>query len=138
MENSELAIKVLKRLRRLGVEMSLDDFGTGYSSLSYLHRLPVTFLKIDRSFVSRMVTGDENREIVHTIIRLAQNLRKKVIAEGIETAEQVAHLTALGCEYGQGYFFSKALEAGAALDYIRQGTISNLLPAENTSKTMWV
>jgi EAL domain-containing protein (putative c-di-GMP-specific phosphodiesterase class I) len=111
MENTEAAVATMNRLRALGIEMSLDDFGTGYSSLSYLHRLPIDYLKIDRSFVSRMGEGKENSEIVYTIIKLAQNLKMKVIAEGIETDEQLAQLHLLNCEYGQGYFFSKPLEA---------------------------
>jgi diguanylate cyclase (GGDEF)-like protein/PAS domain S-box-containing protein len=114
MENTEQAIVMMNCLRTLGVEFSLDDFGTGYSSLSYLHRLPVSYLKIDRSFVMRMTDNGENSEIISTIIKLAQNLKMKVVGEGIETAEQLAHLKSLNCEYGQGYFFSKPLEAEAA------------------------
>jgi len=120
MENSELAIKIMNRLRILGVEMSLDDFGTGYSSLSYLHRLPVSYLKIDRSFINQMVENGENREIVHTIIKLAQNLKMKVVAEGIETADQLEHLSHLQCDYGQGYFFSRPLAAGAVEAFIEE------------------
>lgn len=114
MENTETAVAMMNKLRLLGVELSLDDFGTGYSSLSHLHRLPVSYLKIDRSFVTRMIESEENSEIVQTIIRLAQNLKMKVIAEGIETGEQLAHLKNLNCEYGQGYFFSRPLSAKAA------------------------
>jgi len=114
MGNSEKAAVMMNELRALGVELSLDDFGTGYSSLSYLHRLPVDYLKIDRSFVIRMIDSEENSEIVHTIIKLARNLKMKVVAEGIETSEQHAQLKILNCEYGQGYLFSKPLEAEAA------------------------
>ena len=114
MENSAMSVKMMTRLRELGVELSLDDFGTGYSSLSYLHRLPVNYLKIDRSFVSRMTESTENGEIVNTIIRLAQSLKMKVIAEGIETASQLEQLKQLNCEFGQGYFYSKPLKAAAA------------------------
>lgn len=124
LENSELAVTIINRLRALGVEMSLDDFGTGYSSLSYLHRLPVTFLKIDRSFVTRMVKSSENREIVNTIIRLAQNLKMKVVAEGIETINQLSDLTDLSCEFGQGYFFSKPLDAESARQFIAQRDVA--------------
>ncbi len=120
MENSEVAVTMMKSLRKLGVRLSLDDFGTGYSSLSYLHRLPVDFLKIDRSFVMRMADSEENHEIVRTIIKLAQNLKMKVIAEGIETADQLAQLKHLNCEYGQGYFFSKPLEAEKAKLFIEK------------------
>ncbi len=120
MENSDIAADTLNNLRDLGVELSLDDFGTGYSSLSYLHRLPVNYLKIDRSFVNRMIGSDENSEIVHTIIKLAQNLKKKVVAEGIETAEQFAQLKTLNCEFGQGYFFAAPMEKEAAETFLNQ------------------
>jgi EAL domain-containing protein (putative c-di-GMP-specific phosphodiesterase class I) len=133
MENSELAVKIMNRLRALGVEMSLDDFGTGYSSLSYLHRLPANFLKIDRSFVSRMVETGENREIIYTIIKLAQNLKMKVIAEGIETEGQFEHLAHLKCDYGQGYLFSRPLEAEAAKEFIIGNTKSLPFPVEYPS-----
>lgn len=123
MENSDLAVTTISRLRALGLQLSLDDFGTGYSSLSYLHSLPVSFLKIDRSFVTRMMENKENSEMVETIIRLAQNLKMKVIAEGIETTEQMAHLQMLNCEYGQGYFFSKPVEAEIAASLI--GKLAN-------------
>ncbi len=120
MENNEMAIAMLDRLRALGVEISLDDFGTGYSSLSCLHRFPVDYLKIDRSFVSRMMENKENGEIVNTIIRLAQNLKMKVIAEGVECADQLEQLRRLNCEYGQGYFFSKPLEPAKAEIFINE------------------
>ena len=120
MENSDIAADTLNSLRDLGVELSLDDFGTGYSSLSYLHRLPVSYLKIDRSFVNRMIGSEENSEIVHTIIKLAQNLKKKVVAEGIETAEQLAQLKILNCEFGQGYFFAAPMGKQAAEDYLNE------------------
>ncbi len=118
MENSEKAIVMMNRLCALGVELSLDDFGTGYSSLNYLHRLPVNYLKIDRSFVMEMTESGENSEIVSTIIKLAQNLKMKVVAEGIETAAQLGQLRNLRCEYGQGYFFSRPLEANEAEIFI--------------------
>ena len=80
--------KILQQLNSLGIKISIDDFGTGYSSLSYLHRFPVDMLKIDRSFVSQMAEGDENLEIVRTIVALAHNMGLEVIAEGVETEEQ--------------------------------------------------
>ena len=124
-ENSEKAVKIMNQLRDIGVELSLDDFGTGYSSLSYLHRLPVNSLKIDRSFVSQMSESDENGEIVRTIVRLAQNLKMDVIAEGIETADQLAQLNLLNCGFGQGYFFAKPMEAETAEKFINEN-VGNL------------
>ncbi len=111
MENAENTIAVLAGLKLLDIKLSIDDFGTGYSSLSYLHRFPVDTLKVDRSFVSNMTTGDENYEIVRTIINLAHTLGLAVVAEGPETAEQVAQLRTLGCEHGQGFFFARPMEA---------------------------
>jgi diguanylate cyclase (GGDEF)-like protein/PAS domain S-box-containing protein len=113
MENSERAIAVMHRLDELGVLLSMDDFGTGYSSLSYLHSFPFTSLKIDRSFISRISGNEESVEIIKTIIALAQNLKLEVIAEGIETPEQAAHLQNLNCQCGQGYYFSRPLDTKA-------------------------
>jgi diguanylate cyclase (GGDEF)-like protein/PAS domain S-box-containing protein len=115
MENFDSAIEMLNQLRTLGIELSIDDFGTGYSSLSYLHRFPISTLKIDRSFVSRMSDNNENGEIVRTIMMLARSLKMDVVAEGVETQDQLSQLAMLECEYGQGYYFSKPLNvAGAA------------------------
>ncbi len=120
MENAESAALMLVQLRELGVQLSIDDFGTGYSSLSYLHRFPVDTLKIDRSFVSRMCEGDENAEIVRTIVTLASNLGMVVIAEGVETREQHEQLKALKCDYGQGYLYSKPANAETALRLMQE------------------
>jgi diguanylate cyclase (GGDEF)-like protein len=115
MENPELAAVTLAKLRGLGVRLSIDDFGTGYSSLSYLNRFPVDTLKIDRSFVTSMNEADENLQIVKTIITLAGNLGMQVVAEGVETEEQLDQLRSLKCQYGQGFYFSKPL-AGLDVD----------------------
>jgi EAL domain-containing protein (putative c-di-GMP-specific phosphodiesterase class I) len=120
MENAEAATSMLLQLRDLGAHLSIDDFGTGYSSLSYLHRFPVTTLKIDRSFISRMGEGDENSEIVRTIMTLASNLGMEVVAEGIETEEQLMQLRTLKCEYGQGFLFSRPVDAELAKMMILQ------------------
>jgi diguanylate cyclase (GGDEF)-like protein/PAS domain S-box-containing protein len=118
MDNVETATEMLKKLRALGIKLSIDDFGTGYSSLSYLHRFPIDTLKVDRSFVVNMSEDGENVEIVRTIVSLAQNLGMNVIAEGVETKEQLGALRKLGCENGQGYFFSKPVNAKAAENLI--------------------
>ena len=109
MDNAETAILMLKQIKETGVQISIDDFGTGYSSLSYLHRFPIDLLKVDRSFVSAMEENTENGEIVRTVIALAKALNLKVVAEGIESIHQFHQLKILGCEYGQGYLFSKPL-----------------------------
>lgn len=114
MENAEHTINVLNQLKTIGVQLSIDDFGTGYSSLSYLHRLPFDTLKIDRSFVYSVGESGENSEILQTIISLAKSLKKKVIAEGIETESQLALLQNLGCDYGQGYLLARPLTLESA------------------------
>lgn len=111
MEDAASGAAMLKQLKEIGVQLSIDDFGTGYSSLSYLHRFPFDILKIDRSFVSRMTTDKESRDIVQTIIALASKLGKVTIAEGMETVEHYEMLTDLSCQYGQGYLFSKPIES---------------------------
>ena len=118
MDCAETAASLLTQLRVLGIQLSIDDFGTGYSSLSYLHRFPVNQLKIDRSFVSRMVEGDENTEIVKTIVTLASNLGMSVVAEGVETPQQNDLLRDLNCEYGQGHLFSKPVDATLASELL--------------------
>jgi EAL domain-containing protein (putative c-di-GMP-specific phosphodiesterase class I) len=119
-DNVEAATEMLERLRRLGVGLSIDDFGTGYSSLSSLHSFPISTLKIDRSFVSRMNGRDENTEIVRTIMSLAQSLGMDVTAEGVETLEQVTKLRQLGCTRGQGYYFSRPASPEAAEELLKQ------------------
>jgi EAL domain-containing protein (putative c-di-GMP-specific phosphodiesterase class I) len=114
MDNPEAANKVLQKLRQRQIQLCIDDFGTGYSSLSYLHHFPVDSLKIDRSFIRRLQEGNKNLEIVAAIVTLSQNLAMQVVAEGVETATQATMLKNLGCEFGQGYFFAKAIDAATA------------------------
>ncbi|NEO56783.1 MAG: EAL domain-containing protein [Okeania sp. SIO3B5] len=114
MDNAESAITVLSQLQELGIQLSVDDFGTGYSSLSYLHRFPINTLKVDKSFVTNMGVNGENCEIVRAVVTLAHSLGLDVVAEGIETEQQLTQLKNLGCEYGQGYLFSKPVDATGA------------------------
>jgi diguanylate cyclase (GGDEF)-like protein len=118
-ENIDSATLMLRQLKALGIRLSLDDFGTGYSSLSYLHRFPIDTIKIDRSFVSRM-NSPKNSEIVRTIVTLAGNLGLSVIAEGVETREQILHLTGLNCDLVQGYLLSKPIDGEAMRDLIEE------------------
>jgi diguanylate cyclase (GGDEF)-like protein/PAS domain S-box-containing protein len=133
MDDTEGAIQTLLDLKALGIGLQIDDFGTGYSSLSYLHRLPFDTLKIDQSFVSSLGVRDSNThedgiEIIRTIMTLAESLRMSVIAEGIETRTQLYDLLQAGCEFGQGFHFSKPLEAAAAHQLLaaRSRTLSGL------------
>jgi EAL domain-containing protein (putative c-di-GMP-specific phosphodiesterase class I) len=103
----ELAIQVLSRLRELGVGLSLDDFGTGYSSLLYLRELPLTEVKIDRTFVTHLTSRPDDAAIVESVVRLARTVGLGVVAEGVENSEQVAHLRLLGCGAGQGYLWGR-------------------------------
>ena len=108
-DNLDAAVGLLTQLRELGVQLSIDDFGTGYSSLSYLQRFPIDTLKIDRSFVTQMMENEENLAIIRTIVALAQTLGMDVVAEGVETEDQLKLLRKLECENGQGYLFSTPL-----------------------------
>jgi diguanylate cyclase (GGDEF)-like protein len=112
METAACVTDQLVQMQDLGVRLSLDDFGTGYSSLNYLYRFPINTLKVDRSFVDGLGSGQD--QIVQTIIALAHGLGMDVTAEGVETPEQLAQLKALGCEFGQGYLFSRPVEQSAA------------------------
>ena len=125
-ENVKKANTVLSQLKAKNIRLSIDDFGTGYSSLSYLHRFPLDTLKIDRSFVSRLGAvengdgGGQPLQIVRAIVTLAHNLGLNAIAEGVETAEQLAQLRELGCELAQGYWFSKPLDSSAIAQMLKQ------------------
>ncbi|MEI6331497.1 MAG: two-component system response regulator [Pseudanabaena sp.] len=111
MDNAQAAIAILEQLRSRHIQISIDDFGTGYSSLGYLHRFPVDNLKIDRSFVSQIQSDKRKYQVVDTIVSLSKQLQLSIIAEGIETTEQLQWLQQVGCEFGQGYLFSKPLPA---------------------------
>ena len=120
MSDAEESIQILEAISRMGVLVSVDDFGTGYSSMSYLRRFPIDKLKIDRCFVDQMTRRPEDASIVQAIISLAHSLHLKVIAEGVETPEQLALLTQLGCDQYQGFHFSPALEPTQFLAFVKQ------------------
>jgi diguanylate cyclase (GGDEF)-like protein/PAS domain S-box-containing protein len=113
----------LAKIRALGVRLCLDDFGTGYSSLSYLHRIPVSKLKIDRSFLGKVDSGVEHGDIVRTIVDLAKRLEIEVVAEGIETEAQMVHLKNMHCQLGQGYLFARPLDAESVEALIMRGRL---------------
>jgi diguanylate cyclase len=119
MEAPEAAKAELEKCRAIGLNVSIDDFGSGYSSLSYLHYFPIDTLKIDQSFIRSMTTHPNSLVLVKSIIGIARNLGMKVIAEGIETAKEAAILYSLGCDYIQGYWFSKPLPYDDALKFVK-------------------
>ncbi len=117
--------RLLERAKEMGLQLCIDDFGTGYSCLSHLRELPLDSLKIDRSFVINLGNEDHDATVVRAIIALAHNLGMELVAEGIETFEQWQHLKLLGCEWGQGYLFSKPMtvqHAESAIQFLQQGT----------------
>lgn len=119
MGDPEAALVSMRRLKALGVSLAIDDFGTGYSSLAYLQRFPVDVLKIDRSFVRDLPREDsDSRELVRAIMALARSLRLGVVAEGVETREQLELLAELGCEAVQGYYFSPPLPEAQMVEYL--------------------
>lgn len=119
-KNTYVTLEKMREIKMLGVKIALDDFGTGYSSLGYLKNFPIDTLKIDRSFIQDILTDKDNAAITSTIITLAQNLDLNIIAEGVETAEQLDFLMAKNCFNIQGYYYSKPLEAMALEDYMEQ------------------
>ena len=120
MDNLDDLGPVLSRLRKEGVRLAMDDFGTGHSSLSFLHRAPMDILKIDRSFVNSSGNPRDNGAIIHTVIQLAHNFDMDVVAEGIETVEQLALLQSLDCNFGQGYLFSRPVDHEKAWKYLEK------------------
>jgi diguanylate cyclase len=120
MDHAETSVHILEELSRMGVIVSIDDFGTGYSSMSYLRRFPIDKLKIDRSFINDMTTNSDAAAIVKAIISLAHSLRLKVVAEGVETAEQLEQLRELGCDQFQGFYRSAAVLPSEIRDFVQK------------------
>jgi diguanylate cyclase (GGDEF)-like protein len=118
-ENPDKAAAILHQLREKHLGVCLDDFGTGYSSLSYLHRFPIDVLKVDRSFIALLETDKEKSVIVSAIVNLALNLGLTVVAEGVETARQLAYLESIKCQFAQGYYFAKPMEKDSAKKLLR-------------------
>jgi diguanylate cyclase (GGDEF)-like protein/PAS domain S-box-containing protein len=132
MENAQDAVAMLRRLKALNIGLEIDDFGTGYSSLSHLRQLPFDTLKIDRSFVKDLGEGDDSSEIINTILQLARSLSLDVVAEGVETTEQLATLRAMGCASGQGYYFARPMDPEKAFLLISQGDNLQTTREKNT------
>ena len=127
MQHAESTLAVLGALKGMGVGLAVDDFGTGYSSLSYLKRFPIDCLKIDQSFVRDIISGTDDVPIVRAVITMAKSLRQLVVAEGVETQEQMAFLQAHGCDEAQGYYFSKPLTADHFAPLLQTGSVASVL-----------
>ena len=126
MENKDIAKSILERLKEMGLTIAIDDFGTGYSSLAYLKSFPIDILKIDRSFINDIITDPNDAAITRAIVAMAHGLELKVVAEGVETEEQLKFLQAIGCNQYQGFLFSRPLPAAE---------LAALLLAESTTRT---
>ncbi len=115
-------VKILEKFKELGCKIAIDDFGTGFSSLNYIRQLPIDIVKVDRSFIRDVITDAEDAAMVRAILTMAESLNLSVVAEGIETQEQLDFLTKYGCGYGQGFLFSKALDERGFLDFVENAT----------------
>jgi EAL domain-containing protein (putative c-di-GMP-specific phosphodiesterase class I) len=135
MSDAEESILILEAVSSMGVLVSVDDFGTGYSSMSYLRRFPIDKLKIDRCFVEEMTRRSEDASIVRAIISLAHSLHLKVIAEGVETPEQLALLSDLGCDQYQGFYFSPAVAADKFVALVRQSQANRPGEEDESART---
>ena len=133
MDNTRGAITLLQKIKNYGIGLFIDDFGTGYSSLSYLHKLPFDYLKIDKSFVSRMQCDPSCQDIVKAINLLSKSLHLKVIAEGIETEQQLKLLSEMECDFGQGFLFSEKVDSRNVISLLEDNTCSNTLRNEYIS-----
>jgi diguanylate cyclase (GGDEF)-like protein/PAS domain S-box-containing protein len=126
MQHAKFTVPVLKKLKAMGVRLAIDDFGTGYSSLSYLRQFPIDTLKVDQSFVHGINADTDDATIINAVINMGSNLNHRVIAEGVETVEQVAFLQAHGCDEGQGYYFSRPVPASQFAKLLKAGTTIGL------------
>jgi len=118
LEDFNAAIKVIKDLRSLGVGIALDDFGSGYSSLEYVSKLPMDYLKIDRTFMMNMNTNPDNKIILETIMTLAKGMKVKTVAEGVERKEDFKFLREIGCDLAQGYFINKPMDVHSFEEFL--------------------
>ena len=121
MHDAESAVETLHALKAIGVQLAVDDFGTGYSSFSYLRRFPLDALKVDRTFINEIFSDANNAAIVSAMINIGKTLKQRVIAEGIETREQLHFLQKQGCSEGQGYFFCHPVIAEKFAQFLESG-----------------
>lgn len=134
MSDVDHAVEILYDLKQLGVHLSIDDFGTGYSSLAYLKRFPIDLLKIDQSFVRDITVDPDDAAIVRSVISLAHSLRLKVIAEGVETEDQLRYLQEHGCDYMQGYYFSRPMTSNECMVYLNVGARDRVADGSKVSR----
>lgn len=127
MDGGDSQLEKIHQLRDKGIAFSVDDFGTGYSAINYLRHYPVDYLKIDRSFVTDILEDDQDRTLVEVIIKMGQALGIKVVAEGVETADQLALLNQFGCDFVQGYHISRPLPFDQFIEFQRSKRIPELL-----------
>lgn len=127
MQNVDETVDILNRIKAMGVRLALDDFGTGYSSLSYLRRFPIDVLKIDQSFVHGLKVNSQDEQLISAIIGMGKSLDLNIIAEGVETVEQLKFLQTQLCEEGQGYLFSKAVPSKDFARLLQAGS-ATLMP----------
>ena len=127
MQNVVSTASTLAELKAIGVRLAVDDFGTGYSSLSYLTRLPIDALKLDQSFVHNIIVNMSDAIVVRSVINMGQSLKLRVIAEGVETQEQLAFLQGAGCDEGQGYYFSRPVAAKQFAELLEAGISAPVL-----------
>ena len=125
MDSPKKAIETMLQIRSMGIHLSLDDFGTGYSSLAYLKKFPLNTLKIDKAFIDDIEESDQGRNMVATIVTIAHNLGLDVVAEGVETENQLSFLSGLRCEQMQGFLYSKPLPEKQFTDYILSHQITD-------------
>ena len=128
MHDTTESARQMNRLKQLGIRIAIDDFGTGYSSLSYLHRLPIDLLKIDRSFIEKLTEPEGTRPIVEAVLSMAHSLGYSVVAEGVETTEQLSSLTKNSCDIIQGYLFSRPVKPDAAAGFLVSGKLHEIVP----------
>jgi EAL domain-containing protein (putative c-di-GMP-specific phosphodiesterase class I) len=129
----ESTATILEALKARGVQVAVDDFGTGYSSLSYLRKFPVDSLKIDQSFVRQISTGGDDTAIVIAVINMARSLKLRVVAEGVETFEELAFLQAHECQEAQGYYFSRPVPAQHFARLLETGIAGSVVPVQTTA-----
>ena len=118
MKDIDMAVEQMNSLRKMGIKLAMDDFGTGYSSLSYIQIMPITLLKLDRSFIINIETDEIAQQIVKAVINIARSKKIETIAEGIENENQARILKEMGCQYAQGYLYGKPMPADKLAEYI--------------------